>query len=154
MTSHRRSRRASARSRRRGGYTLVEVLVALVIFLVLMVPLSYMTVYTAQGKSQARRIDDAVALAREEWGIVRRIPVKLLRDSVRDARVGERSFRIVRTVSDTVANGVLGEAAQVGSRRDSVRCPGVLVCVARRDEGEDDTIRCFGWRVPRVEMQP
>lgn len=146
-------RQASARSVR-GGYTIVEVLMAIVIFLALVVPLGYMTLYTAQGRTRARRIDDAVALAREEWGIVRRIPAKRLRDSVREMQVGERTYRVYRTVSDTVADGIQGETVQVGARRDSSTCPGVRVCVALREREDDDTIQCFGWRVPRVEMQP
>ena len=138
----------------RRGYTIVEVLMAIVIFLALVVPLGYMTLYTAQGRTRARRIDDAVALAREEWGIVRRIPVKRLRDSVRETRVGERTYRVYRTVSDTVADGIQGEPLQAGARSDSAACPGVRVCVASREREDDDTVQCFGWRVPRVEMQP
>lgn len=148
--------RGGVRISPRAGFTLLEVLVALAIFLVLAVPLGYMTIYAAQGKAQARRIDDALALAREEWGIVRRTPVKLLRDSVREAGVGDHSYRIVRTVSDTVANGILDAPSQLGAKRDSAKSPGVLACIVRQDEAAEkgDTIRCFGWRVPRVEMQP
>jgi prepilin-type N-terminal cleavage/methylation domain-containing protein len=148
--------RRVARNGRRSGFTLLEVVMALLVFLVLAVPLGYMTVWTARGKSWARELDDAVAVAREEWGSVRRIPPKLLRDSVREAKVGEHVYRVVRTVSDTLPNGVAVDTTQVGeSKRPPVR-PGVRVCVVRARGLLDisDTVRCFGWRVPLVEIQP
>lgn len=151
MTSPRPSRNG-----RRSGFTLLEVVMALLLFLVLAVPLGYMTVWTARGKSWARELDDAVAVAREEWGAVRRIPPKLLRDSVRDAKAGDRVYRVVRTVSDTLPNGVSVDTTRVGEAKRPPARPGVRVCVVRtRGLMEvSDTVRCFAWRVPLVEIQP
>lgn len=144
------------RRRRRSGYTLLEVVMALLIFLVLAVPLGYMTVWTARGKAWARELDDAVAVAREEWGAVRRIPPKLLRDSTREAKVGDRVYRVVRTVSDTLSNGVSVDTTRVGETKRPPARPGARVCVVRtRGLLEvSDTVRCFAWRVPLVEIQP
>lgn len=147
---------ASYPGRRRSGFTLLEVVVALAIFLMLAVPLAWMTVWTAQGKAWARELDDAVALGREEWGTVRRIRPKLLRDTVREAKVGERAYRVVRTVTDTVPNGIVSAAPEVGRKSASPKRPGVRVCVVRPGMflPRGDTVRCFSWRVPLVEVQP
>jgi len=140
---------------RRTGYTLVEVLVAMMIFLILMVPLGWMTIQSANGKARARRIDDAVALAREDWGTVRSTPVKLLRDTTLDRSVGEHAYTLVRVV-DTVRSDTsnLATVAAVGQAAATRHGPSVRSCVVSRDASDPgDTIRCFGWRLPLVEMQ-
>lgn len=142
--------------RRRSGFTVLEVVVALAIFLILAVPLAWMSVWTAQGRTWARDLDDAVAVGREEWGTVRRIRPRLLRDTVREAKVGERTYTVVRTVADTLPDGIVSAAPAVGLKPSPPRRPGVRVCVVRQGRilFPEDTIRCFSWRVPLVEVQP
>lgn len=141
----------------RAAYTILEVLVAMALFLVLAVPLAWATVWTAQGKSWARDVDDALAVAREEWGTVRRIPAKRLRDTTREAVVGDRVYRVVRTVSDTAVDTLsLSSAPALGAPPPSRPHPAVRVCVLRPAGllDPDDTLRCFAWRVPLAEIQP
>lgn len=142
------------RARAERGFTILEVLVALALLLILALPLGWTTVWSSRGSETAREIDDAVALAREEWGAVRRIPPRLLRDSTREAAVGERAYRVARTVVDTVPDAIASGAPEFAARDSAARQPGVRVCVVRLRGDRTDTVRCFGWRVPRVEMQP
>lgn len=144
------------RDRKRCGFTILEVMMALLVFLALAVPLGYMTIWTARGKAWARELDDATAIAREEWGSVRRIPPKQLRDSVREVKVGDRIYSVVRTVSDTLPDGITTDSTKVGEKKKPPVRPGVRTCVvlARGLLVVPDTVRCFAWRVPLVEIQP
>lgn len=138
----------------RRGYTLVEVLVAMVIFLILMVPLGWMTVQTANGKARARRIDDAVALSREDWGLVRRTPAAVVRDTTYARVLGEHAYTLERAVDTAIADTTLsGPALQAVPRARTWTA--VRTCVVSPEAtAGSDTVRCFAWRLPRVRMQP
>jgi len=139
---------------RRRGYTLVEVLVAMAIFMILMVPLGWMTVQTAQGKARARRIDDAVALSREDWGLVRRTPASVVRDTTYSRTLGEHAYVVQRVVDTAAADTSLaGPALQPVARARTWTA--VRTCVVSPEAAAgSDTVRCFAWRLPRVRMQP
>jgi len=140
----------------RRGYTLVEVLMAMAILMVLTTPLAWMTIQTADGKARARRIDDAVCLAREDWGLVRRTDPKRLRDTSYPRRIGEHEYLLVRRVTDTVPDPAspYGSVAQVGKAAAPRFGPAVRACVLEPTDDPSDSVRCFGWRVPLTEMQP
>jgi hypothetical protein len=139
----------------RRGYTLVEVMMAMGLLMILTTPLAWMTIQTANGKARARRIDDATCLVREDWGLVRLTAPKLLRDTSYPRRIGDHEYLLVRRVFDTVpdpatAAPVIG---QVGAIPAPTVGPSVRACVLDPADDPDDSVRCFGWRVPLTEIQ-
>lgn len=138
----------------RRGYTIVEVLVAMAIFMVLMVPLAWTGIQSAQGKARARRIDDAVALSREDWGLVRRTSKQGVRDTSYPRVLGNATYRIDRKV-DTAAPPVDSIASGLSGPARSRTWTAVHTCVVSlaRVAGSDSS-RCFVWRVPSTRIQP
>lgn len=137
----------------RRGYTILEVLMAMAIFLVLVVPLAWTTIQSASGKARARRIDDAVALSREDWGLVRTSPRQGVRDTSYGRSVGELSYRIDRRVdtaapaTDSVVSGLAGPVRP----RTWTAIRTCVVSLAR--SAGSDTSRCYVWRIPSVRVQ-
>ena len=138
----------------RSGYTIVEVLMAMAIFLVLMVPLAWTTIQSATGKARARRIDDAVALSREDWGVVRKSPKHGVRDTSYERVLGGASYRIDRVVDtagpppDSVGSGLSGPTR-------SRTWTAVRTCVVSLSRAAgSDTSRCYVWRISSVRIQP
>lgn len=140
--------------RDRGGYTLVEVLMAMAIFMVLVVPLAWIGVMSAQGKARARRIDDAVALSREDWGLVRRTPHHAIRDTTYLRTLGGASFRVRREV-DTAASPADSLLSGLAGPARSRTWTEVRTCVvALAAAAGSDSSRCYSWRVPATRIQP
>lgn len=138
--------------RARAAYTIVEVLMAMAIFMVLIVPLAWTSIDSAKGKARARRIDDAVALSREDWGVVRKSPKHGVRDTSYERSLGESSYRIDRTVDtagiDSIVSGLAGPTR-------SRTWTAVRTCVVSLSRAAgSDTARCFVWRIPSVRIQP
>lgn len=134
---------------RRGGYTLVEVLVALVVLSILVVPLTYTLVRTGDGSRRARAQDEALALVREDWNLCRAAVSDSLRDSVWERTLPSGEWRVVRDVFDSADREAEGlPAIQTG--RAGLLPPVEIGCCALRREGETwDTARCFRWLRPR-----
>lgn len=138
----------------RSGYTLVEVLMAMAIFLVLVVPLAWTAIQSAQGKARARRIDDAVALSREDWGWVRKASKHALRDTSYLRDLGGAAYRVSREVdtagspADSMLSGLSGPA-RVRTWTAVRTCVVSLARVAGNDSS-----RCYVWRVPSVRIHP
>lgn len=145
---------------RRDGFTILEVLVAMALLMILVVPLAWTTIYSAQGRSQARRLDDAVALAREDWGTVRLTPVAALADTSYERSMGGHSYLVTRAVRDTAAAraGALQGPPELGAKPPPRIGPAVRTCVSQTgtedSPSQPDTLRCFDWRVPLVRVQP
>jgi prepilin-type N-terminal cleavage/methylation domain-containing protein len=134
---------------RRGGYTLVEVLVALVVLSILAVPLTYTLVRTGEGSSRARALDDALALAREDWNLCRAAVSDSLRDSTWERDLPSGRWRVVRDVFDSADREAQGLPA-IRSGRTGPLPPVEIGCCALRREGDAwDTARCFRWLRPR-----
>ncbi|MBK9576365.1 MAG: prepilin-type N-terminal cleavage/methylation domain-containing protein [Fibrobacterota bacterium] len=134
----------------RRGYTVVEVLMALVILGILAVPLGYTIHAGFEGSARARREDKALGLVREEWSRVRGIEVDSLRDTAFEPEAG---WRLERDVFDSV------DRAQAGLspvRRSSPARPPVeiAVCAMARHAESWDTVRCFQWMRPRIKEAP
>lgn len=127
---------------------------AMAIFLVLVVPLAWTAVQSAQGKARAKRIDDAVALSREDWGIVRKSAKSAIRDTSYARVLGASSYRIDRTVdtarppADSTTSGLSGPPRA----RTWTAVRTCVVSLARA--AGSDTSRCYVWRVPAVGIQP
>lgn len=138
----------------RTGYTIVEVLMAMAIFLVLIVPLAWTSIQSASGKARARRIDDAVALSREDWGVVRKSSKHGVRDTSYGRVLGESSYRIDRVV-DTVGPGKDSVVSGLSGPSRSRTWTEVRTCVvALSRSAGSDTSRCYSWRVPSARIQP
>lgn len=138
----------------RRGYTLVEVLMAMALLMVLTTPLAWMTIQAADGKARARRIDDATCLVREDWGLVRVTPPGRLRDTSYPRRIGDHEYLLVRRVFDTVPDpAAVAAFGQVGAPPAPSTGPSVRACVLDPADDPDDSVRCFGWRVPLTEIQ-
>lgn len=134
---------------RRGGYTLVEVLIALVILSILAVPLTYILVQSGEGSSRARELDDALDLVRRDWTLCRATDSDSLRDTTWESRLASGEWKVVRDVFDSSDRSSAGLEAV---RKDK---PGLLPpveissCAMRREEDDWDTVRCFRWLRPR-----
>ena len=135
----------------RRGYTLVEVLMALVILGVLAVPLGYVLTTTGEGSARARQQDQAVALAQEAWTVSRATDPDSLRDTTWDRDISGARWRILRDVFDSADRALAG----LGKiQPNAVPQPPVEISVcATRSRGEGwDTIRCFRWLRPRMRL--
>lgn len=132
---------------RRAGYTLVEVLVALVILSILAVPLTYTLVRTGEGSSRARAQDDALALAREDWNLCRAADSDSLRDSVWERTLPSGRWRVARDVYDSMDREADG-LAPIG-RTGLLPPVEIGSCALRQDGPAWDTVRCFRWLRPR-----
>lgn len=138
----------------RRGYTILEVLMAMAIFMVLMVPLAWTGIQSAQGKARARRIDDAVALAREDWGLVRKSPKQGIRDTSYPRVLGASTYRIDRTV-DTARPPADSTTSALSGPTRARTWTAVRTCVVSLAVvAGSDSSRCFAWRVPSVRIQP
>jgi prepilin-type N-terminal cleavage/methylation domain-containing protein len=136
------------------GYTLVEVLVALVILGILAVPVAYVLRTTGEGSARARLQDQALDLAQEAWTRSRAVdPPDSLRDTTWERSVSGARWRVVREVYDSSDRAAAGEAPVRGSA--SWKPPVEISVCALRAKGEDwDTVRCFRWMRPRLAVAP
>lgn len=135
----------------RRGYTLVEVLIALVILGILAVPLGYVLTTTGAGSARARLQDQSMALAQEAWTLSRATDPDSLRDTSWDRDISGARWRIVRDVFDSAdrAAAGLGKIQPSSALQPPVE---ISVC-ALRERGEDwDTVRCFRWLRPRMRL--
>jgi prepilin-type N-terminal cleavage/methylation domain-containing protein len=134
---------------KRGGYTLIEVLMALVILSVLAVPLVYILTNTGKGSSRARDLDDAMALARLDWTLCRATDSDSLRDTTWEERMPSGNWRVVRDVYDSADRARAG-LAPIRRKTSGLKPPVEISTCALRANGESwDTLRCFGWMRPR-----
>lgn len=138
----------------RAAYTIIEVLMAMAIFLVLIVPLAWTGIQSANGKARARRIDDAVALSREDWGVVRKSSKHQVRDTSYERILGSNAYRIDRVV-DTAGGGLVSTVQGLSGPARSRTWTAVRTCVVSlaRVAGNDSS-RCYVWRIPSVRIQP
>jgi len=133
----------------RKGYTLVEVLMAMVILSVLAVPLAYILINTGNGSSRARDLDDALALVREDWSICRASNSDSLRDTVWERRMESGTWRIARDVFDSTDRFAAG-LSPIRKKVAGLAPPVEISTCALRSQGDDwDTLRCFQWMRPR-----
>ena len=134
---------------RRRGYTLVEVLIALVILSILAVPLTYILVQSGEGSSRARELDDALDLVRRDWTLCRSTDSDSLRDTTWEARLPSGQWRVARDVFDSSDRAGSG-LAQIRKDKPGLLPPVQISSCAVRRDGEDwDTVRCFRWLRPR-----
>lgn len=134
----------------RRGYTLVEVLMAMVILGILAVPLGYTIHAGFEGSARARREDKALALVREEWTRVRSVEADSLRDTIVEPEVGWRLLRDVFDSSDRAQAGLKPLAASAAWRPPVE----IGVCALVRKAEQWDTVRCFQWMRPRMKQAP
>ena len=135
----------------RRGYTLVEVLMALVVLGILAVPLGYVLTTTGSGSARARLQDQAVALAQEAWTFSRATDPDSLRDTAWDRDISGAHWRIVRDVFDSSDRAAAGLPT---IRPSTTPQPPVEISVcALRSRGDDwDTVKCFRWLRPRMRI--
>ncbi len=134
---------------KRQGYTLVEVLVALVILSILAVPLTYTLVQTSEGSSRARAIDDALSLVREDWALCRATNSDSLRDSTWERHLPSGTWRVVRDVFDS-ADRATQNLPLIKKSKAGLFPPVEIATCALRQKGETwDTVKCFRWLRPR-----
>lgn len=134
----------------RRGYTLVEVLMALVILGILAVPLGYTIHAGFEGSARARREDKALALVREEWTRVRSVDADSLHDTIVEPEGGWRLVRDVFDSSDRAAAGLKPLVAS-SAWRPPVE---IGVCALAGKADRWDTVRCFQWMRPRMKEAP
>jgi prepilin-type N-terminal cleavage/methylation domain-containing protein len=136
------------------GYTLVEVLVALVILGILAVPVAYILRTTGEGSEHARLQDQALDLAQEAWTRSRAVePSDSLRDTTWERNLSGARWRVVRDVRDSSDRAAAGEAPVRSSA--SWKPPVEISVCALRERGESwDTVRCFRWMRPRMAILP
>jgi len=136
------------------GYTLLEVLVALVIMGILAVPVAYVLRTTGEGSASARLQDQALDLAQEAWTRSRAVdPPDSLRDTTWDRNLSGMRWRIVRDIYDSADRAADGKAPVLASA--SWKPPVEISVCALRAKGEGwDTIRCFRWMRPRMAILP
>ncbi|MBK8801048.1 MAG: type II secretion system protein [Fibrobacteres bacterium] len=134
----------------RRGYTLIEVLMALVILGILAVPLGYTIHAGLDGSARARREDKALGFVREEWSRVRAIVVDSLRDTLLEPEAGWRLERDVFDSSDRALAG-LSPLQKSSTSRPPVE---IAVCAMTRKADVWDTVRCFHWMRPRIKEAP
>ena len=133
------------------GYTLVEVLMALVILGVLAVPLGYVLTTTGEGSARARLQDQSLALAQEAWAVSRATDPDSLRDTAWDRDISGARWRILRDVFDSADRAAAGLARIQSSA--ALQPPVEISVRALRSRGEDwDTVRCFRWLRPRMRI--
>jgi len=133
------------------GYTLVEVLMALVILGVLAVPLGYVLTTTGEGSARARLQDQSLALAQEAWAVSRATDPDSLRDTTWDRDISGARWRILRDVFDSADRAAAGLAKIQASA--ALQPPVEISICALRSRGEDwDTVRCFRWLRPRMRI--
>jgi prepilin-type N-terminal cleavage/methylation domain-containing protein len=134
---------------KRAGYTLVEVLMALVVLSILAVPLAYTLVRTGEGSTRARALDDALSLVREDWNLCRAAASDSLRDSVWERTLPSGSWRVVRDVFDSADRAAEGLPPVKTGRTGLLPPVEIGSCALRRDGEAWDTARCFRWLRPR-----
>ena len=136
------------------GYTLVEVLMALVILAVLAVPLGYVLETTGKGSARARLQDQALAVAQEAWSVSRATDPDSLRDTVWDRDISGARWRISRDVFDSADRSAAGLPPIQSS--SALQPPVEISVCALRAGGDDDwdTVRCFRWLRPRTRILP
>lgn len=133
----------------RRGYTLLEVLVAAVILGILAVPLAYQIKAGFDGSTRARREDECLALAHDEWAAVRECPADSLRDTVYERSVSGHPWRLERDVFDSLdrARAGLASLPKAAGYRPPVE---ISLCAVSLSDGREDTVRCFRWMRPRM----
>jgi len=135
----------------RRGYTLVEVLMALVILGLLAVPLGYVLTTTGEGSARARLQDQSLTLAQEAWSISRSTDPDSLRDTSWDRDISGARWRIVRDVFDSADRAAAGLAWI--QRAATLQPPVEISACALRARGEEwDTVKCFRWLRPRMRI--
>jgi prepilin-type N-terminal cleavage/methylation domain-containing protein len=85
----------------RRGYTLLEVLMALIILTITLVPLGYVLGDLGRWNAAGRDRDEALQIGRETWGQILSIPADSLRDSSWTVKRGTREFSVHRDVADS-----------------------------------------------------
>ena len=137
---------------KRAGYTLVEVLMALVILSILAVPLTYTLVHTGEGSSRARSLDDALALVREDWNVCRATASDSLRDSVWERTLPSGRWRVVRDVFDSADRAADGLPRIKTGRTGLLPPVEIGSCALRQTGGTWDTAHCYRWLRPRWSL--
>lgn len=133
----------------RRGYTLVEVLIALVILGILAVPLTYILVHTGEGSSHARALDDAMALVRDDWTTCRATETDSLRDTTWERSIVSGRWKVVREVFDSSDRAAMS-LPPIRKNKGGLQPPVEITSCALRADGEAwDTVRCFHWLRPR-----
>lgn len=150
--------------RPRAGYTLVEVLVALAILSILIAPCAWVLVEGARATGEARRLDDALQLGREAWGLVRLRAPDSVRDSQWTETAGGRSYRVVLDALDDSGAAGLAGVVVAGDTLAAIpvaKGPAEFsVCVLgplsprALPEAPADTARCWRWLRPRTRILP
>ena len=136
------------------GYTLVEVLIALVIMGILAVPLTYILVHAGEGSSRARALDDALALVRDDWTTCRATETDSLRDTTWERLLASGRWKVVRDVFDSSDRAAMSLPA-IKKNRGGLLPPVEISSCALHAEGENwDTLRCFHWLRPRWSPSP
>lgn len=135
------------------GYTLVEVLIALVILGILAVPLGYVLKTTGDGSAKARLQDQAMTVAQEAWTLTRATDPDSLRDTTWDRDISGAHWRIVRDVFDSAdrAAAGLGKIQLSATLQPPVE---IAVCALRSRGSDWDTVKCFRWLRPRMKILP
>lgn len=136
------------------GYTLIEVLIALVILGILAVPLTYILVHTGEGSSRARSLDDAMALVRDDWSLCRATKTDSLRDSTWERSLASGNWKIVRDVFDSSDRAAMSLPAIKKKNGGLLPPVEISTCALRREGSGWDTVRCFGWLRPRWSAAP
>jgi prepilin-type N-terminal cleavage/methylation domain-containing protein len=135
------------------GYTLIEVMMALVILGILAVPLGYVLSNTGSGSARARQLDQSLTLAQEAWTITRATDPDSLRDTSWDRDLSGDRWRISRDVFDSADRASAG--LPTIQRSAALRPPVEIAVCAAHARGEDwDTVKCFRWLRPSTRIVP
>lgn len=139
---------------RRAGYTLMEVLIALVILGILAVPLTYILTETGKGSTRARAFDDALSLVREDWNLCRAADSDSLRDTTWERSLASGAWRIVRDVFDSTDRAE-SRLPSIRTNRSGLLPPlEISSCALLRHGDSWDTVKCFAWLRPRWISSP
>ena len=137
----------------KAGYTLLEVLMALVILGILAVPLGYVLSNTGSGSARARLQDQSLALAQEAWAITRATDPDSLRDTSWERDLSGARWRIERDIFDSTDRAAAGLPTVRPSA--TIRPPvEISVCALHSVEKAWDTVRCFRWLRPSTRIVP